>query len=149
MSAFTVRRSAADELPAILALRQEVFCVEQGVPEELDRDGRDGAALHLVAAAGPRVIGTCRLVGGGRQETWRLGRMAVARDWRGRGVGGAILVEAHRQAALRGVRRVVLAAQLPARDFYARHGYEPYGDEFEEAGIPHVAMARVLPGGGR
>jgi predicted GNAT family N-acyltransferase len=149
VSGFTVRPAAADELPAILALRHEVFCVEQGVPEELDRDGCDRGALHLVAGAGRRVIGTCRLVGTDRQETWRLGRMAVARDWRGRGVGGAILVEAHRQAALRGVRRMVLAAQLPARDFYSRHGYEPFGEEFEEAGIPHVAMTVVLAGGGR
>jgi putative N-acetyltransferase (TIGR04045 family) len=139
----TVRLAQPDELPAILALRHQVFCVEQGVPEDLERDGRDREALHVVAVSGRRIVGTCRLLRGNR-ESWRLGRMAVAREWRGQGVGDAVLERAHVEAARAGAKRMVLAAQVWVRPFYARRGYVAWGDEFEEAGIAHVAMARDL-----
>jgi predicted GNAT family N-acyltransferase len=139
-----VRRAEPDELEDVLALRHEVFCVEQGVPVPLERDEHDRRALHLVAVSERRIVGTCRLLGGPSQETWRLGRMAVARDWRGRGVGEAILGRAHTEAARAGARRVVLAAQLAAKGFYGRLGYVPWGEPFEEAGIEHIAMSREL-----
>jgi len=63
---------------------------------------------------------------------------------RGRGHGGAVLAELHRQAVLRGVREVELHAQVPARRFYERAGYAAVGDEYVEAGIPHVTMVRRL-----
>jgi predicted GNAT family N-acyltransferase len=143
-SRVTVRRAGRDELPAMLALRHQVFCVEQGVPEPLERDGLDREALHVVALAGGRVVGTCRLLRADDQETWRLGRMAVAREWRRAGVGQAVLSQAHVEAARVGARRVVLAAQVPVRDFYARNGYVAWGNEFTEAGVRHVAMTREL-----
>jgi predicted GNAT family N-acyltransferase len=146
----TVRPAAPEELDEVLALRHEVFCVEQGVPLELERDGRDGEALHLVAMSGPRVVGTCRLLRGRDQETLRLGRMAVARDWRGRGIGEAIIGRAHFEAVRAGARRIVLAAQVEVQEFYARLGYVPRGAPFEEAGIAHVVMSReVAAAGGR
>src|SRR5271165_6467526 len=61
--AYRVRRAAgADELAAALELRHEVFCVEQGVPEREERDGRDHQGLHLVAFGDGELLGTCRLV---------------------------------------------------------------------------------------
>ena len=132
----------------LLALRHEVFCVEQGVPVALERDRRDAGAIHLVAVSGPRVVGTCRLLAD--EETWRLGRMAVARDWRGQGVGEAIMGRAHTEAARGGARRMVLAAQVPVQGFYARLGYVARGVPFEEAGIAHIVMSREIAraGGG-
>jgi predicted GNAT family N-acyltransferase len=146
----TVRRAAPDELEGVLALRHEVFCVEQGVPLDMERDEHDLRALHLVAVSDRRIVGTCRLLGGLNQDTWRLGRMAVARDWRGRGVGEAMLGRAHAEAARAGARRVVLAAQRAVEGFYSRLGYVPWGEPFEEAGIEHIAMSRELArAGGR
>ena len=84
-------------------------------------------------------MGTGRLLPDGH-----IGRMAVLRDWRGRGVGGAILVALVERAAARGMRRLVLNAQTHAVSFYARYGFTALGDEFMEADIPHVAMARDL-----
>ncbi len=144
-----VRRAEPGELDEVLALRHQVFCVEQGVPVDLERDGRDGEALHLVAVSGPRVVGTCRLLRGRDQETLRLGRMAVAREWRGSGVGEAILGRAHFEAAQAGARRVVLAAQVAVEGFYARLGYVSRGEPFEEAGIAHVVMSREVGAAGR
>jgi predicted GNAT family N-acyltransferase len=139
---WTVRAAAADDLGGALALRHAVFCVEQGVPEELERDEHDATALHLVAVAGGVVVGTCRLLVGGGSA--RLQRMAVARSHRGRGVGADLLGAAHRWARAAGATEVELHAQLTAREFYARAGYVAEGEEFEDAGIPHVLMRRPL-----
>ena len=137
-----VRVGGADDLPALLALRHEVFCVEQGVPVDLEQDGLDTTALHLVALDGGDVVGTCRILTGG--DSWRLGRMAVRADRRADGIGRQLMDLAHREARAAGARRVSLAAQTPVQGFYARQGYISRGDVFMEAGIPHIRMDREL-----
>jgi predicted GNAT family N-acyltransferase len=138
-----LRLAGPSDLPGALALRLEVFCREQGVPEALERDGHDAAAIHLVAVDDVgRVVATCRLLADGPRM--RLGRMAVARAHRGRGIGARLLDLAHREARAAGAREVELHAQLAVRDFYAGAGYAAEGDEFEEAGIRHVLMRRPL-----
>ena len=129
-------------MDAALRLRERVFAVEQGVRPEADRDGRDAEATHLVALEEGRVVGTCRLVFQG--EVARLGRMAVERERRGRGLGAAILREAERQARAKGVRRISLHAQLRARSLYKRDGYQQQGAPFVEEGIDHVAMEKRI-----
>ena len=140
-----IRRPADDdELDAALDLRRRVFCDEQGVPLELERDGRDATALHLVAVDGSgAVVATCRLLHDG--GAMLLQRMAVDRAARGLGVAARLLDAAHAEAAAAGAREVELHAQLAVRDFYARAGYAAEGPEFEEAGIVHVAMRRAVP----
>lgn len=138
-----VRRARPADLGGALALRLEVFCREQGVPEELERDDHDETAIHLVAVADDgEVVGTCRLVAEGARV--RLGRMAVARAHRGRGVGADLLELAHREARATGAGEVELHAQLTALGFYAGAGYVAEGDQFEDAGILHVLMRRPL-----
>ena len=129
-------------MEAALRLRERVFSGEQGVRQEADRDGRDPEAIHVVALEDGRVVGTCRLVFQG--DVARLGRMAVERDLRGRGLGAAILREAERTALATGANRISLHAQLRARSLYERDGYLQHGDEFEEEGIPHVAMEKRI-----
>ena len=130
------------EIDAALALRYDVFCGEQGVSLEDERDGRDGEARHLVAVDDGDVVGTCRLLAEGSEV--KLGRMAVASSHRGRGLAAALLVEADARAReLRG-RRIVLAAQLGALAVYERAGYARYGEVFLDAGIEHVMMGKAL-----
>jgi predicted GNAT family N-acyltransferase len=131
-----------DEVAAALRLREQVFSVEQGVRADADRDGRDPEATHVVAVIGDRVIGTCRLVFDG--PVARLGRMAVERSWRGRGVGAALLEYAERCSRDVGARRIDLHAQTPAISLYARGGFVERGDTFFEEGIPHVSMDKSL-----
>lgn len=128
----------AREREAALALRRRVFCDEQGVAPELEVDGRDGEALHLVAVRDGAVVGTCRLLFEG--PTAKLGRLVVEADARGRGLGGAIVGAAVGEARRAGARRVALNAQAAAMGLYARAGFEPRGERFEEAGIEHVRM---------
>jgi len=137
-------RTARDEseVEAALALRYDVFCVEQGVSLEEERDGRDAEALHLVVVDGGMVVATCRLLAEGSEV--KLGRMAVATSHRGRRLAAALLVEADTRARELGARRIVLAAQLTAQAVYERAGYAPHGDVFLDADIEHVMMAKPL-----
>jgi predicted GNAT family N-acyltransferase len=140
----TELRPARDqsEVDAALALRYDVFCVEQGVSLDEERDGRDGEALHLVVVDDEVVVGTCRLLADG--STVKLGRMAVAPSHRGRGLAAELLVEADARARELRAQRIALAAQLSAQALYERAGYAPYGDVFLDAGIEHVMMGKAL-----
>jgi predicted GNAT family N-acyltransferase len=130
------------EIAAALALREEVFCGEQGVSLAEERDGRDEEALHLVVVDDGVVVATCRLLVEG--TTVKLGRMAVSRTRRGLGLARALITEAETRARALGARRMVLAAQLNAQALYDRAGYDTYGDVFLDAGIEHVMMAKTL-----
>lgn len=121
-------------------LRHAVFVVEQNVPEDLEHDGQDAVSLHAVAFdEADQAMGTGRLLPDGH-----IGRMAVVRDARGRGIGAALLEALVDEAAARGDREVVLAAQTHAAAFYERAGFQAYGTPFVEAGIDHVMMRRAL-----
>lgn len=132
----------AAEVEAALDLRERVFCGEQGVSLEAERDGRDGEALHLVAVEDGRLLGTCRLVFD--EELARFGRMAVEPEARRRGMGSALLAEAERHARSRGARRIRLHAQAGVRDLYSGAGYVTCGAPFLEEGILHVTMEKPL-----
>ena len=121
------------------AIRHDVFVVEQSVPESLEWDGIDAACIHAIAEderGAP--IGCGRLLPDGH-----IGRMAVLAAWRGKGVGARLLERLVEVAAQRGDARIMLNAQVHAMPFYARYGFVPVGEPFDEAGIPHRAMEAV------
>lgn len=129
-------------LEALRAVRDEVFVGEQNVPVELEHDARDPQCTHVLARLmDGTAIGTARLT-----PDRHIGRMAVRAPWRGRGVGDALLVALVEQARMRGWPDVSLNAQVSAASFYARHGFQPEGERFMEAGIEHQAMRRALDG---
>jgi predicted GNAT family N-acyltransferase len=132
----------APERAAALALRERVYVAEQGVPLSEELDGRDEEAVHLVAVSGDQVVGTCRLLVAG--DTVRLGRMAVAPEFRGRGVGASLLAESEMVSGRLGARRIALHAQTHALGLYEKAGYAPLGEPFMEAGIEHLTMERIL-----
>ena len=138
-----VRRAAGEgDLGAALELRHEVFVVEQSVPLADELDGRDDEAEHLVAVEDGKVVGTCRLLH--HDGVTKLGRMAVAPVARGRGIAGALLAEAEDAARRAGSRTMVLDAQTGALGLYERAGYRVEGEEFLDAGIPHLTMRKAL-----
>ena len=130
------------ELDAALELRHEVFCVEQGVPEQEELDGRDHEGIHLVAVAGDELLGTCRLLLVG--TTAQFSRLAVRASARRQGIATALLELAEAETRGAGGRRLVLHAQTYARELYEQAGYRPRGRAFWEAGIEHVAMEKQL-----
>lgn len=120
-------------------IRFKVFVEEQGVPREIELDALDPQCVHALAFEDGRAVGTGRLLPDGY-----IGRMAVLEEWRGRGVGSLILASLMERARRRGDREVMLSAQVHAVPFYKAHGFEPAGEVYEEAGIPHRAMRRPL-----
>lgn len=139
-----VRLAGSDDLPAVYALRHEVFVLGQDVPEDLERDEHDEVCDHAVALRDCAVVGTGRLLTGA-DGVGTIGRMAVAAAQRGAGVGARVLARLEDRASERGLRAVELHAQLHARRFYERAGYAAFGDPYEEAGIAHVSMRKQLP----
>lgn len=126
-----------------------MFVDGQGVPPEIEADGADGRAVHsVVLTGGPtdgEVVGTGRLLEEAGMA--RLGRIAVRSDRRGSGVGVAVVRELEGAAAAAGLPRLLLHAQAPVVDFYARLGWTVTGPVDLEAGIEHRWMTRdLLPG---
>jgi len=132
--------SWAHEQVRLSYVRRAVFIEEQGVPEDMEWDADDAGALHLLAVDGEgKAIGCARLLPDGH-----IGRMAVLPAWRGRGVGRALLAAVLDTAQARGHGTLRLSAQTHAAAFYARAGFVAVGSEYEEAGIPHIAMKMSL-----
>jgi YbgC/YbaW family acyl-CoA thioester hydrolase len=125
-------------------LRRAVFGDELGVAAEFEQDGADDAAIHAVAFNRlGRAIATGRLLAPAPGLA-RIGRLAVIQALRGSGFGRQVLDELLGAAEVRGDRQAVLRAQSSAVPFYLRAGFAPTGAPFDEAGIVHVAMTRVL-----
>ena len=142
MKSFTVRLANwQDDGPALRAIRETVFIHEQHVPVELEWDEFDASCLHILAldsAGNP--IGTARLLPDGH-----IGRMAVLKEWRGRSVGSALLLRLLAEAKKRHLQQVIINAQTYAAGFYTRFSFQTAGEEFIDAGIPHVRMVLQLP----
>ena len=140
---FSIReaRWQTDEV-AIRHVRQVVFIDEQAVPPPEEWDGRDADCIHLLAedpSGAP--VGTARLLAEGK-----LGRMAVLKPWRGRGVGQALMARLIEIAEQHGHTRLVLDAQVRAIGFYEPFGFVAEGPVFDDAGIPHRKMVRAGSG---
>ena len=143
MTAALVRLAGPADLPEVYALRVEVFVHGQGVPVEMERDEHDERCDHAVAELDGAVVGTGRLLDG-PDGVGLVGRMAVAEDVRGRGIGAALLARLEERARERGVPVLELHAQVRARAFYDRAGYTATGPVYLEAGIEHVTMRKEL-----
>ncbi|MFC6973487.1 GNAT family N-acetyltransferase [Halomicroarcula sp. GCM10025709] len=124
-------------------VRRTVFIEEQGVSEAEEMDDKDGEATHLVLADQDEPVATARyrLVD---DETVKIERVAVLASHRGTGLGARIMEAAESAASEDGATEAVLHGQRRVEGFYAELGYESVGDEFEEAGIPHVEMRKDL-----
>jgi predicted GNAT family N-acyltransferase len=125
---------------AIESVRRRVFIDEQGIPESEEWDDTDPVARHVLAIAGKRdVVGTGRL-----EPTGKIGRVAVLPQYRGTGVGSAIMGHLVNQATELGLTQVYLHAQVTAVGFYERLGFRAEGPEFDEVGIPHRRMRQGI-----
>ncbi|WP_033354611.1 GNAT family N-acetyltransferase [Kitasatospora aureofaciens] len=140
------------DLEQVRAVRREVFVVEQNVPEELEYDEYDATSVHVLAVGADGALGTGRLIfgeealklTGGVEGRVLLGRLAVLAAARGTGLGVELVRAIEAAGRERGGVEVELHAQVRALGFYERLGYVAEGPVYDDAGIPHRTMTRVL-----
>ena len=130
------------EFDECFRIRTTVFVEEQEVPLELEMDDYDAVATHFLLRDGEIALGTARLVD--KHGLAKIGRVAVVKEARGRGLGLLLMQAVIDEAKRRGFTESVLDAQTYAVPFYARLGYIAEGEEFDDAGIPHFLMRRTL-----
>jgi hypothetical protein len=123
----------------ICSIRYEVFVGEQNVPEELEIDGLDDEAKHVLAFVDGVPIGTGRILIDGH-----IGRVAVLKNYRGHGIGKLIMKELMKWAHDMSLEKVWLSSQWHAHSFYLDLGFVCVGEIYKEAGIDHIKMYRVL-----
>jgi ElaA protein len=129
-------------LHALLKLRSDVFVVEQACvyPDPDDRDVEPTTRhVWLATPGGTPASYLRRMVEPGGEV--RLGRIATAPAWRGKGLSRALVASVLDEVdGADGV--AILDAQSHLHDFYASMGFEVSGPEFVEDGIPHLPMRR-------
>jgi len=130
------------DLEMVRNIRIEVFVEEQGVPVELEMDEHDKDAIHVLSLVDGEPAGCGRLLINGEEA--KIGRVAVRKHMRRKGIGEGICKLLIAIAADRGVKRVHLGAQLTAVDFYLSLGFEKVGEVFKEAGIDHIKMVKEI-----
>jgi len=135
----TVKRiSSEKDLARAYSIRIRVFVEEQGVPREIELDDDDHSAMHFLATVGARAVGTARVVV--RRGAAKIGRMAVLKNYRRRGIGAKLLTRAIAAARRMKARRIYLHAQVAVSGFYQRMNFHAVGSIFDEAGIAHRKM---------
>lgn len=129
------------ELYAILALRSEVFVVEQNCVY-LDIDGKDPKSFHLMAWHGDELTAYTRLVPPGISfEEASIGRVITSPRYRGLGIGITLMQKSiHHTLESYATNKIRIGAQLYLKKFYEGFGFITQGDEFLEDGIPHIEM---------
>jgi predicted GNAT family N-acyltransferase len=134
-----VKQISSDEAKArAFAIRMRVFVREQHVPAEIELDRDDVPAVHFLAIVNGRAVGTARVVMHGNSA--KIGRMAVLKTYRRKGIGAALLKRAIVVAKRRRAQKIFLHAQVPVIGFYEKMDFRCVGPVFTEAGIPHKQM---------
>jgi len=128
-----------DEQDALQAIRRSVFIDEQHVPKELEWDGRDRECTQFLARVNSIPAATARLTADGQ-----IGRMAVLKHYRGKGIGSRLLTTVIEHARREGFKQVFLHAQVNVIPFYEQHGFTAEGELFMDAGIQHRTMKKDL-----
>jgi predicted GNAT family N-acyltransferase len=135
----TVKRISSEaELARAFAIRIRVFVKEQSVPRAIELDDDDRRAAHFLATVGTRAVGTARVVL--HHGAAKIGRMAVLKSYRRRGVGAKLLAHAIAAARRMKARKIYLHAQVAVVGFYQRMNFHAVGPVFDEAGIAHRKM---------
>ena len=124
------------------SIRLTVFWEEQGFVKEFD--DVDSVATHLVAFENGEAVGTCRYYKTETSGIYVIGRIAVLRTLRGRGMGGKLVREAEMQIKARGGKRTHIGAQVQAIPFYEKIGYAPVGERYMDEHVEHQGMEKVL-----
>jgi ElaA protein len=132
---------SAETLYTILALRAEVFVVEQNCPYQ-DVDGKDLKSLHVCGySESGQLCAYARLVNPGvSYEEWSIGRVVTSPSVRRTGAGEALMHTCMVYFSEQHIHAVRISAQSYLHDFYAKYGFVRVSEEYLEDDIPHMEM---------
>ena len=119
-------------------IRERVFVEEQGFQGEFD--SADEQATHLLVLEAGKAVATCRFFYKMELDGYLVGRIAVLKEYRGKGIGALMMRKTRELLAEKGVKEVYLHAQKRAIGFYEKQGFVLLGTEDEEEGVPHLWM---------
>jgi predicted GNAT family N-acyltransferase len=120
-----------------------VFVEEQGISAELEFDGLDSDAVHVVALHRDEIVGTARVRFIADNQA-KVERMAISGPFRRKGIGKALVAFLIAESKTRQAKQVVLHAQHNVVPFYRSRSFEEVGPPFWEAGIKHLKMQMQL-----
>ena len=123
----------------IKKIRNAVFTREQQIDEDLDFEGKDPDAIHVLVMDCDQVVGTGRMLTDGH-----IGRVAVLKEHRGKGFGANAIITLIDEARRLGMKKDFLGAQIHAVEFYKKLGFSEYGAPFLDAGIDHIHMEKFI-----
>lgn len=128
----------------ILWLRSEVFVAGQNIVY-VDADYKDQKAYHLAGYVDDRIVAYCRIFKPGDYfDDCAIGRVAVPENFRGLGLGHALMNEALAAVGrLWGAVPVTISAQMYLEKFYVDHGFVTISEPYTEEDIVHVKMRRL------
>lgn len=125
-------------MPAIFKLRHDVFVIEQKVPLDLEIDKYDKEAEHIAVIANNIIVGTLRIVN--KKKCVKIGRLAVEKKQRKKGIGTKMMKVAIAHVIKKGIKTIKLDAQIAVLEFYKKLGFVEEGKIFLDAGIKHITM---------
>lgn len=124
-------------------IRREVFMEEQGFRDEFD--DTDGICEHYVMyREDENPVAVCRTYPSEEKGCGIIGRVAVRKEYRGKGLGKRMIAFAEEHLRDEGTGRVILHAQTAASGFYGSMGYHAFGEEDDDEGVPHIWMQKSL-----
>lgn len=125
-----------------VSLREEILRKPHGLfftPKELAAEKHH---IHIIGEIAGRLCATAALVPEGKKL--KMQRVAVRSDSQNQGIGSALLAFCEHYAIEHGYHALYCHARDSAIPFYRKNGYNPSGDFFEEDGIPHLKMIKLL-----
>ena len=131
------------EIEAIKAIRIQVFQIEQGISEELEFDGLDETAIHLLAYLENKPVGTTR-IRKIAQKTAKIERLSVLTLARRKGIAKKLMTKAIEVVTNQNYDTIVVYSQNYIKGFYQKLDFKQVGNIFEEANIPHVKMIKKI-----
>ncbi len=123
-------------------IRTDVFMTEQGFDNEFDN--LDEKSLHVVILDGATPIATARAYNNDGETLYHIGRVAVNKSYRNKGLGNIVMAAIEEELLAMGVKEVVLSAQCTVEGFYKKRGYCSYGEVYLDEHCPHIDMKKVL-----
>ena len=139
-------RQAKTDLDYIFVrnIRIKVFVIEQQIPWQWEFDRYDESAIHLLVEFNNQIIGTGRLYQSENDFEYKLGRMSVLKEFRGKGLGTKILKQFEIIAKEKNISEIYLEAQSDKLDFYLKEDYVIKGNEYIMDGISHKLMFKII-----